>query len=102
MSQVSLIGAATTVNQFDTLSYFFKWSGAQATNGSISIQASLDGITYWDLDFLTTISTDGVSGTHQLLITKVSFNFARPVYTRVNAGATGSLSVELFATGVGA
>ena len=102
MSSASLSGASTTVNQFDVLNYLVTWTDGQLTNGEISIQVSLDNLKWVDLDFGSVISINGSTGNHQLLISEVSFNFARPVFTRTNPSATGALKVELFATNKGA
>jgi len=102
MALASLTGALTVVNQHDLLSYVFTWTGGNTTNGSIGIDASLDGLTWFPLDFEQTISVDGATGSHQLLVNKVGFNYTRPTYTRVNGAATGSLTVELFCSNVGA
>lgn len=102
MSLASIVGPSSSVSQFDTLSYTFTWSGGQLTNGTIGIQYSLDGFIWHDLDFATIILLSAASGDHQLLITETPFSFARPVYTRTNGSATGTLKVELSANSKGA
>jgi hypothetical protein len=98
----SITGASTVVNQHDTLSYIFKWTGGNTLNGTIGVEASIDGITYFPLDFKTTINASGATDTHQLLISSIGFNYTRPIYTKVDAGASGSLTVELFCSNSGA
>ena len=102
LSNASLKGVSTVLNQFDILSYIFTWTGGQTTNGDIGIEASLDNITWFPLDFSVTMSLNAVSGNHQLLIKDVAFSYARPFYTRTNGSASGTLTVELFSTNKGA
>ena len=101
MSTDSIIGTQTVVNQHDTVVYNFTWSGGQTVNGNIGIDASLDGSTWFPLDFGTTIVTSAVSGLHQLFIQTVGFNYTRPTYTRTNGSASGTLNVELFCSNLG-
>lgn len=102
MSQASITGLETTVAQTDVVQYDVEWSGATATSGDITIQGTIDGTNWFDLDFGTTISMTGASGNHQLIIRQVSMVKLRPVYTQTNPAATGTLLINLFATTVGA
>lgn len=101
MTAASIVGAETVINQHDTVNYVFSWSGGNTTNGNIGVEASLDGVTWFALDFGSTINTDGAAGTHQLIIETIGFNLTRPIYTRTNAAATGTLTAELFASNKG-
>ena len=105
MSQVQIIGKESIVAQHDTVTYEASWAGASAINGDISIEYSRDEQepkTWHKLDFGTTMSLDGASGTHQLIITEIGFKFLRPVYDRTDAGAAGLLNWSIFATNKGA
>lgn len=102
MASTSFQGPITTVNQFDVLSYFFEWSGGQATNGNIGLMVSLDNKSFYQLDFGQNIPTNSTSGEHQLLVKDVSFNYCYPFYTQTNGSATGTMKIELFATNKGA
>jgi hypothetical protein len=108
LSDASITGQETVVFQTDVVEYLVTWSGGQATNGNIKIQASHDNSkatpasSWFDLDFGSTISLDGASGNHQLIISQVSFAKVRPVYTRTNGSASGSLNINLIATTKGA
>lgn len=102
MSQVSIVGIATSIAQFDLASYTFSWTGGAATNGNIGIEYSLDNVVWHSLDFKTTIPTDTASGSHQLLITEITFPYARPRYDQVNGASTGTLKVELSCSTKGA
>lgn len=103
LSQSSIIGKESTVAQVDVVNLTFTWSGGQATNGDITVEVwSSNAIGWIALDFGATISLDGASGNHQLIIKEVSFEKLRPKYTRTNAGATGLLEVLIVATAVGA
>ena len=101
MTSVSINGTPTTVAQHDTATYKIKWSGGQATNGNLSIESSDDLIIWSPLDFGATINTNGASGEHRLIINEIGFKYLRPVYTRTNAGATGTLEASLFASNKG-
>lgn len=98
MSQATITGNQTNINNFDVASYFFSWTGGQTTNGTLGIEVSMDGTNFSLLDFGATINADGVSGNHRLVITEVCFKFARPKYTKVNGSASGSMKIEMFAT----
>lgn len=102
MASASLTGLQTDVSQFDSVTYEFAWTGGQVTNGNIGIQYSKDGQNWVDLDFTAIVTTDGASGDHRLIITEIGFQFTRPIYTRTNAGATGTLNVSIFASNKGA
>lgn len=108
LSDASITGQETVVFQTDVVEYLVTWSGGQSTNGDIKIQASHDtskatpASSWFDLDFGSIISLNGASGNHQIIIEQVSFAKVRPVYTRTNAGATGSLNINLIATTKGA
>ena len=102
LSSASITGIETTVAQTDVVQYEVEWSGASLTSGDISVQATLDGVSWFNLDFGTTISLAGAAGNHQIIIKQVSFIKTRLIYTRTNPSATGSLNVTVFATTVGA
>lgn len=105
MSQVSIKGEESNVAQYDSVTYEFKWSGGQATNGDIGVEYSKDEKeprTWRPLDFGTLVPTDGASDSHLLVLTLVGFKFTRPFYTRTNAGATGTMNVSIFSSNKGA
>lgn len=102
MSLASIASKSTHVKQTDVVELIASWSGAQATNGDLLIEASLDGENWYALDFGVTISLDGVSGNHQMIIQQVSFSDIRTTYNRTNGSASGDLSLQLFATTKGA
>lgn len=106
LSDAQIIGKTTTVKETDVVHMNVSWSGAQPTSGTFKIEATLDtdptNATWFELDFGAIIAISGVSGDHQLIIQQVSFLHIRPVYDRTNAGATGSLDVQVFATTKGA
>ena len=96
------MGSTTHVKQTDVVQYSLSWSGGQATNGDITVEADNgDGI-WFPLDFGATVSLDGVSGSHQLVVTQVSFVNMRLSYSRTNVGATGALNATVFASTKGA
>ena len=102
MSQASLVGLQTDVSAFDSITYNVTWTGGQTTNGIIGVQYSKDGLTWYLLDFGATIALNTDSDSHRLVITEVGFKFTRPVYTRTNGSATGTLDISIFCTTKGA
>lgn len=103
LSQATLTSKESTVAQTDVVEILIKWAGGQATNGDVLIEVWNSETTGWNaLDFGATISLDTSSGNHQLIIQQVSFEKVRISYTRTNAGATGTIIAEIFATTVGA
>lgn len=105
MSSTSLTGAVTDVSQFDTITYDFQWTGGQTTNGSIGIQYSRDLYeprVWRDINFGSTVTTDGASGGNQFIINEIGFQFTRPIYTRTNGSASGALNIAITATNKGA
>ena len=103
LSDATITGEETTVAQTDVVQFVVAWESGQASNGDIAIEAWLNNETGWFvLEFGATISLDGASGNHQLIIQQVSFKKVRPVYTRTNGSATGTLNVAIFATSKGA
>lgn len=102
LTLVSVTGEESTVFQTDVVSFIFAWTGGNTTNGDASLEVwSNDAIGWTTLDFGATISLDGASGSHTLVIEQVSFLKVRPKYTRTNALATGAFKVSMVATTVG-
>lgn len=102
LSSATIVGIETIVAQTDVVQYDVEWTGASLTSGDISIEATLDGVVWFLLDFGSTISLAGASGNHQLIIKQVSFVKTRPVFTRTNPAASGTINITVFATTVGA
>lgn len=101
---VSLASSQTSseveVSQSDYGSIFLSWSGS-SINGTLEVQAKNgeDG-TYRPLDFGSTITISGTSGTHDLLILELPFTHIKLVYTR--SAGTGSLTANLTLKSAGA
>ena len=102
MSLASMTGEISTVSQFDTVTYEATWTGGQATNGTIDIEYSKDGLIWHNLDFGATIGTIGASDTHRMVIIEIGFKFTRPKYTRTNISASGVINFSVFCTNKGA
>lgn len=103
LSDASITGTESTVAQIDVINLTVTWSGGQATNGDLEIEYfNKDSLGWSALDFGTTISLDGASGNHQIVITEIAFEKLRPKYTRTNAGATGAIDVLIVASTGGA
>jgi hypothetical protein len=102
LTQASIVGLESTVFQTDVVNCIFSWAGGNTTNGDIAIEVwSSADIGWVPLEFGATISLNGASGAHTLIIEQVSFLKIRPKYTRTNASATGTLKVLIVATTVG-
>lgn len=102
MTQAMVIGRSTHVKQTDVVQYVVDWSGGQSTNGDILVEGSLDGKKWFPLEFGATISCDGASGNHQIVIQQVSFSDIRATFNQTNVAATGNITIELFASTKGA
>lgn len=102
MSLASITGDETNVAQHDSVTYHIRWTGGQATNGRVAIEATLDGIIWEELDFASTIDLDGDTDFHRAIVNEIGFKALRPVYIRTNALASGALEVAVFATNKGA
>lgn len=103
MSQASIIGEASDVSQFDSITYEVFWSGGQTLNGKVEVEYSRDeGKTFKTLPLDGAPSVDGASGSHLIIINEIGFTHLRPKYTRQDPAATGSLTVGIFQTVKGA
>lgn len=102
MSLSSITGNHSDVSQFDTVTYEVNWSGGQATNGTLAIQYSKDGSVWRNLPLDGVPALDTASDSHLIIINEIGFKYLRPVYTRVNPSASGSLTVGIFQTNKGA
>lgn len=85
--------AEVEVGQSDYGSIFLEWTGT-APVGVITVQAKngTNG-TYRDLDFGSTISISGSSGSHDLILNEIPFTHMKVVYTRTSG--TGSMTASL-------
>lgn len=103
LSQASITGNESTVAQIDVINLTVTWSGAQATNGNLTIEYWNSSVQGWiALDFGATISLNGATGSHQITITDIAFEKIRPVYTRTNGSASGTLNIVIVASVGGA
>ena len=96
---VSLGASATSsiveVSQLDYASIYVSWTGS-STVGDLEVQAANgeDG-TYHALDFGSTISISGASGSHNIILSEMPFTHIKLVYTR--SSGTGSITATLTA-----
>ena len=102
MSQAQIVGRPTHVKQTDVVQYVIDWNSGEATNGEILVEASLDGERWFPLEFGATISCDGASGNHQVVIQQVSFSDLRATFNQTNVASVGNITIELFASTKGA
>lgn len=97
------VSEETVVEQFDTVSYFVKWSGTGSL-GSFSIEVSNNedktNNTWETLDFGTILSVAQDTGSDQILIKDIHFRKIRISYNPT--AGVGTLNVEIKSTTKGA
>jgi hypothetical protein len=98
MSQASVTSNVTRTEYLDNVGIILSWTGTSPV-GTLAIQASTDNTTWVALDFGSTISISGNTGTHILNINQVPFSYLRAVYTKTSG--TGTLTALLSSKQVG-
>lgn len=73
-------GLTTDCEFLDLISYDVVWSNGNTPVATVTIQYSNDESTWITLDFGSTISISGASGSHRIDI-KPNFKYVRPVVT---------------------
>lgn len=106
----SFASSPISVNQVDGLFAIVEWSGGVGVTGALTVEARVgepgpetsDKISAWvPLDFGTSISISGASGSHIIDITTTKFTQYRFVYT-YSAGSAGTIDIRHTAKTVGA
>lgn len=102
-SQTSTI---SNVQFMDNIGLLLSWSGASSPVGVFTVEVSNDynpqtntSGTWIALDFGSTISVSGASGSHEISINQLPFSWMRQKYAR--ASGSGTLNVFLSSKQVG-
>lgn len=99
MSDASITSTQSDCQQVDHFQYVVSWTGSTPI-GILEVQQSTDGNTWAALDFDSVIAVTGNTGSHTLIIEKISFKYCRLVYTKTSG--TGTLIAKYSASTVGA
>lgn len=83
---------ATNIENLDNVGYEVSWSGTPI--GTISVQCSVDGNSYFDLTFDPVLAQPaGSSGGYLINLNQVPFKWVRVSYT--NTSGAGALTVKI-------
>lgn len=88
-----IIGPVTTIDRVDQVCYQVAWTSSDAV-GVISVQGSVDGVTFNDLTFspvLTQPNSD--NGSYLINLALIPFTYIRIKYTRTSG--SGALTVSM-------
>lgn len=102
MTQAVIVGDTTNCAQHDTLTFTALWTGGAAVNGRLSIETSLDGQTWTELDFGDSMLIDTAADYLRAIINEIGFSYVRPKFIQMNPAATGIVNVAVFASNKGA
>lgn len=94
----SITGPVTVIDRVDQLAYQVSWASANAV-GTISVQGSVDGVTFYDLTFDPPLAQpESDNGGYLINLALIPFTYVRLKYTR--SSGTGTLKAWLSAKGV--
>lgn len=86
----------TSVLGMDKASIFVEWSAGTSPVGTITVEARNSPVgTWYTLDFISTISVSGPSGSHQIYFTELPFQDIRIKYTRTSGTATLNATIVI-------
>lgn len=93
MASTNLIHSdATYIANLDLISYALSWTGTPT--GTITIDGSVDGSTFFDLTFDPVLAQpSGAAGGYLVNVSVEGFGWIRVSYT--NASGTGTLTVKI-------
>ena len=89
----TITSPSTGIKYLDNIAIDLSWTGTPT--GTFSVEGSLDGSTWNELGFGTSIAAAGAAGDHQIYINQAPFHYIRVQYT--NASGDGALSGKLAA-----
>lgn len=93
-----VIGPTTTIDTVDQICYQVAWTSSNAA-GVISVQGSVDNITFNDLTFNPALAQPASNnGNYLINLALIPFPYIRLKYTRTSG--TGTLTATLSAKGV--
>ncbi len=94
----SITGPTTTIDVVDQVCYQVAWSSSDAV-GTISVQGSVDGVTFSDLTFTPALAQPSSnSGGYLINLALIPFTYIRFKYTRVSG--TGTMTVSMSVKGL--
>lgn len=92
-----IVGPVTTITTGDQVCYQVAWTSSNAV-GVISVQGSVDGVTFYDLTFTPALTQpNSNNGGYLINLALVPFPNIRFKYTRTSG--TGTMTVSLSAKG---
>ena len=65
----------------DRVIYDITWVNGSSLNATVVIQKSHDGINWYPLDLVTTLTLSGTSGSHTAIIDQITYKYIRPIVT---------------------
>jgi hypothetical protein len=89
----TITSPVTGIKYLDNIAIDLSWTGTP--DGTFSVQGSLDGTTWNELGFGTSIVASGAAGNHQIYINQAPFHHLRVAYT--NSSGDGELTGKLTA-----
>lgn len=93
----TITGPTTTIDVVDQVSYQVSWTSSDAV-GTISVQGSVDNVTFDDITFNPALSQPNSNdGGYLVNLALIPFPYIRVKYTRVSG--SGALKVYLSAKG---
>jgi hypothetical protein len=99
MSDASITSTQSDCQNVDHFQFLVSWTGT-APVGVLAVQQSTNGVDWTALDFGSSISVSGNTGSHTIIVEKISFKYCRLVYTKTSG--LGTLVAKYSASTVGA
>lgn len=95
---VSITGPTTKLDMIDQIAYQVAWESSDAV-GVISVQGSVDNVTFYDLTFDPVLAQpDSDNGGYLIDLTWIPFMYIRLKYTKTSG--EGTLTATMSAKGV--
>lgn len=92
-----IVGPSTTIDKVDQVAFQVAWTSSDAV-GVISVQGSVDGVTFYDLTFSPVLTQpNSNNGGYLINLALVPFTFVRVKYTRTSG--SGRLTVSMSVKG---
>jgi hypothetical protein len=92
-----ITGPVTEISKIDQVCYQVSWTSSDAV-GTISVQGSVDGVTFSDLTFSTPLAQpNSNNGSYLINLALIPFPYIRLFYDR--ASGSGSMEVYISAKG---
>lgn len=90
----------TTIERMDNIEILVSWTGTSPV-GTLTVQRSPDQVTWYPLDFGSSIPISGNTGTHEIYINQLATPYIECVYTAVSGTGiiTASISTKSLSGG---